>query len=90
MLPGTIREQIAQQRRPFVKFFGCQKDLSHEPPETSLPDAVASAGGPFFVIGGIAGGYPMHRQCGIVVNAKARAVCSLVADYSWAAHEPIA
>jgi hypothetical protein len=56
MLRGTIRDQITQQRRPFVRFFACQEDLSHLPPDTPLPDAVAAGAEPFFVIGALAGG----------------------------------
>jgi sulfur-carrier protein len=56
MLRGTIRDQVTQQRRPFLRFFACSEDLSHEPPDTPLPDAVASGTEPFFIIGAIAGG----------------------------------
>jgi hypothetical protein len=56
MLRGTIRDQITHQRRPYVRFFACQEDLSHEPPDASLPDAVASGAEPFQVVGAIAGG----------------------------------
>jgi sulfur-carrier protein len=56
MLRGTIRDQVTQQRRPFLRFFACEEDLSHEPPDASLPDAVASGAEPFIVIGAIAGG----------------------------------
>ena len=56
MLRGTIRDQVTQQRRPFVRFFACMEDLSHESPDNPLPDAVASGAEPFFVIGAIAGG----------------------------------
>ena len=56
MLRGTIRDQVTQQRRPFLRFFACEQDLSHEPPDTPLPDAVASGAEPFIVIGAIAGG----------------------------------
>jgi sulfur-carrier protein len=56
MLRGTIRDQVTQQRRPFLRFFACEEDLSHEPPDTLLPDAVASGKEPFIVIGAIAGG----------------------------------
>lgn len=55
-LRGTIRDQVTQQRRPFVRFFACEQDLSHEPPDTALPDAVASGAEPFLVVGAIAGG----------------------------------
>jgi hypothetical protein len=56
MLRGTIRDQVTQQRRPFLRFFACEEDLSHEPPDAALPDAVASGAEPFIVIGAIAGG----------------------------------
>jgi hypothetical protein len=56
MLQGTIRDHGTLQRRPFLRFFACQEDLSHEPPDTPLPEAVASGQEPLFVIGAIAGG----------------------------------
>jgi len=56
MLRGTIRDQSTQERRPFLRFFACEQDLSHDPPDTPLPDAVASGGSPFLVVGAIAGG----------------------------------
>jgi sulfur-carrier protein len=56
MLRGTIRDHVTQQRRPFVRFFACEEDLSHERPDSPLPDAVASGAEPFFIIGAIAGG----------------------------------
>jgi sulfur-carrier protein len=56
MLQGTIRDHVTQQRRPFVRFFACQEDLSHEPPDTPLPDRVARGAEPFFIVGAIAGG----------------------------------
>ena len=56
ILRGTIRDHVTQQRRPFVRFFACQEDLSHELPDTPLPDAVASGAEPFLVVGAIAGG----------------------------------
>jgi len=56
MLRGTIRDQVTQQRRAFLRFFACEEDLSHEPPDAPLPDAVASGTEPFIVIGAIAGG----------------------------------
>ena len=55
-LRGTIRDQVTHQRRPFVRFFACEEDLSHEPPDAPLPDAVATGAEPFLVIGAIAGG----------------------------------
>ena len=56
MLRGTIRDHVTQRRRPFVRFFACEEDLSHDPPDTRLPDAVASGAEPFIVIGAMAGG----------------------------------
>jgi len=55
-LRGTIRDHITGQRRPFVRFFACQRDLSHEPPDAPLPGAVASGEEPLLVIGALAGG----------------------------------
>ena len=56
MLRGTIRDHVTQKRRPLVRFFACEDDLSHESPDTPLPEAVASGAEPFFIIGAIAGG----------------------------------
>ena len=56
MLRGTIRDHGTLQRRPFLRFFACEEDLSHEPPDAPLPEAVASGKEPFIVIGAIAGG----------------------------------
>jgi sulfur-carrier protein len=56
MLRGTIRDHVTQQRRPFVRFFACEQDLSHELPDAPLPDAVASGAEPFLVVGAMAGG----------------------------------
>jgi sulfur-carrier protein len=56
MLCGTIRDHVTQKRRPFVRFFACEQDLSHEPADAPLPDAVAAGDEPFFVVGAIAGG----------------------------------
>jgi hypothetical protein len=56
MLCGTIRDHVTQERRPFVRFFACGQDLSHESPEAPLPDAVASGVEPFLVVGAMAGG----------------------------------
>jgi hypothetical protein len=56
MLRGTIRDHVTEQRRPFLRFFACERDLTHEPPDAPLPDAVASGAEPFLVIGAIAGG----------------------------------
>jgi sulfur-carrier protein len=56
MLRGAIRDHVTRQRRPFLRFFACEEDLSHESPDAPLPDAVASGAEPFIVIGAIAGG----------------------------------
>jgi hypothetical protein len=56
MLRGTIRDHLTHQRRPFVRFFACGQDLSHERPDVALPDAVAQGEEPFQVVGAIAGG----------------------------------
>lgn len=56
VLCGTIRDHVTQERRPFLRFFACEEDLSHEPPDSPLPEAVAKGTEPFMVIGAIAGG----------------------------------
>ncbi|HZT30665.1 MAG TPA: MoaD/ThiS family protein [Bryobacteraceae bacterium] len=56
MLRGTLRDQVTGQRRPFVRFFACEQDLSLESPDAPLPDAVASGNEPFLVVGAVAGG----------------------------------
>jgi hypothetical protein len=56
MLRGTIRDHVTHERRPFLRFFVCGEDWSHESPDTSLPDAVASGDEPFLIVGAIAGG----------------------------------
>jgi sulfur-carrier protein len=56
MLRGTIRDHVTAQRRPFLRFFACERDLTHEPPDAPLPAAVAAGSEPFLVIGAIAGG----------------------------------
>jgi len=56
MLRGTIRDHVTQQRRPFLRFFACEEDLSHDSPDAPLPEAVASGAEPFLIIGAIAGG----------------------------------
>jgi molybdopterin synthase sulfur carrier subunit len=56
MLRGTIRDQVTQQRRPFLRFFACEEDLSLESPDAPLPNTVVSGKEPFIVIGAIAGG----------------------------------
>ena len=56
MLCGTIRDHATQRRRPLVRFFACEQDLSHESPDAPLPDAVAMGKEPFLVVGAMAGG----------------------------------
>ncbi len=56
MLRGTIRDHVTRQRRPFLRFFACGQDLSHEPPDAPLPDAVAMGAEPFLIVGALAGG----------------------------------
>lgn len=56
MLRGTMRDHVTQRRRPFVRFFACEEDLSHELPDTQLPDAVATGAEPYLIVGAIAGG----------------------------------
>jgi hypothetical protein len=56
MLRGTMRDHVTQQRRPFIRFFACGQDLSHDPPDTPLPPAVATGAEPFLVVGAMAGG----------------------------------
>ena len=55
-LLGTIRDRQTKKRRPFMRFFACGEDLSHDPPETPVPEAVASGTEPFLIVGAIAGG----------------------------------
>ncbi len=56
MLRGAIRDHATKRRRPFLRFFACQQDLSHEPPDAPLPDAIATGAQPFLIVGAIAGG----------------------------------
>ena len=56
MLSGTLRDHVTKQRRPFVRFFACEEDLSHESPDAPVPEAVANGTEPFLVVGAIAGG----------------------------------
>ena len=72
-LQGTLRDHVTQQRRPYVRFFACEQDLSHESPDAPLPEAVATGAEPFLVVGAIAGGscFPvppnlktMNSRCG--------------------------
>jgi hypothetical protein len=58
MLRGAIRDHVTQQRRPFLRFFACEQDLSHELPDAPLPEAVASGAEPLVILGAIAGGAP--------------------------------
>jgi sulfur-carrier protein len=55
-LRGTVRDHVTRQRRPFVRFFACEEDLSHESPDSPLPDAVATGAEPYVVVGAMAGG----------------------------------
>ena len=56
MLRGTIRDHVTHKRRPYVRFFACEQDLSHDPPDQPLDDAVATGAEPFLVVGAMAGG----------------------------------
>ena len=56
VLRGTIRDRVSRQRRPFLRFFACEQDLSHEPPDAPLPEAVAAGKEPFLIVGAMAGG----------------------------------
>jgi molybdopterin synthase sulfur carrier subunit len=56
VLCGTIRDHVTKRRRPFVRYFACEQDLSHEPPDTPLPDAVVTGAEPLIVVGAMAGG----------------------------------
>jgi molybdopterin synthase sulfur carrier subunit len=56
MLRGTIRDHVTKQRRPFIRFFACQQDLSHDPPEALLPEEVVTGAEPLLIVGAIAGG----------------------------------
>jgi sulfur-carrier protein len=60
-LRGTIRDHVTKQRRPFLRFFACEEDLTHDPPETPLPEPVLRGDEPLFVIGAVAGGGPFAR-----------------------------
>lgn len=59
MLEGAIRDHVTKNRRPFIRFFACEEDLSHQAPDAPLPERVASGAEPFFIVGAIAGG--CHR-----------------------------
>ena len=56
MLRGTLRDHATKERRPFIRFFACERDLSHESPNAPLPEAVANGAEPFLIVGAIAGG----------------------------------
>ncbi|BFU90461.1 MAG: hypothetical protein NTAFB01_16480 [Nitrospira sp.] len=56
MLRGTVRDHVTLKRRPFIRFFACEQDLSHESPDTPLPDAVVTGSEPFLIVGAMAGG----------------------------------
>jgi hypothetical protein len=56
MLRGTIRDHVTHQRRPFIRFFACEQDLSHQPPDVPLPEAIVTGAEPFRVVGAMAGG----------------------------------
>jgi sulfur-carrier protein len=56
MLRGTVRDHVSKQRRPFLRFFACERDLSHEPPDARLPERVAAGDEPLLVVGAISGG----------------------------------
>ncbi|MGH9773273.1 MAG: MoaD/ThiS family protein [Candidatus Acidiferrales bacterium] len=56
VLCGTIRDHVTRERRPFLRFFACEEDVSHEPPDAPLPEAVAKGAEPFLIVGAIAGG----------------------------------
>ena len=56
MLRGTIRDHVTGQRRPFIRFFACEEDLSHEQPDAPLPEAVATGAEPYLIVGAMAGG----------------------------------
>ena len=56
VLRGTIRDHVSRQRRPFLRFFACEQDLSHEPPDDPLPEAVSAGKEPFLIVGAMAGG----------------------------------
>lgn len=56
MLRGTVRDHVTLKRRPFIRFFACEQDLSHESPDMPLPDAVVTGSEPFLIVGAMAGG----------------------------------
>jgi sulfur-carrier protein len=62
VLRGTIRDHATHQRRPFLRFFACEEDLSHQPPDAPLPEAVVNGKEPLLIIGAIAGGYSVLKS----------------------------
>ncbi len=66
MLRGTLRDQVTRQRRPFIRFFACEEDLSHNGPEDPLPEAVASGKEHFWIVGAIAGGRHLRQDQSLV------------------------
>src|ERR1700694_2805633 len=62
VLRGTIRDHVTHQRRAFLRFFACEQDLSHEPPDVPLPDAVETGAEPLLIVGAMAGGWPPRGQ----------------------------
>ncbi len=83
MLSGTIRDHVTQKRRPFVRFFACEQDLSHESPDAPLPDAVATGAEPFLVVGAIAGGSDSLRP------TRRQLLASATVGLSASASEPV-
>jgi len=75
MLRGTIRDQVTGQRRPFVRFFACEEDLSHQPPDAPLPAAVASGAEPFLIVGAIAGGRALARAGPLAPPSRLKGGC---------------
>ncbi len=84
MLRGAIRDHVTQQRRPFLRFFACEEDLSHELPDAPLPDAVASGAEPFLIIGAIAGGSDQNalRKTG-GLKRRSRHECPIHCPKEW-------
>ena len=72
MLCGTIRDHVTLQRRPFLRYFACEQDLSHESPDAPLPEAVAAGKEPFIVLGAIAGGSGSLKSAAEAVNFPGR------------------
>jgi molybdopterin synthase sulfur carrier subunit len=80
MLRGTIRDQVTHQRRPFVRFFACEQDLSHESPDAPLPEATVSGAEPLLIVGAIAGG-ATEPVCGAAFQAAAARALPVQMDY---------